>query len=242
MNCTQIEKLIPLYIGGDLKTQETSELCAHLAECAQCRNLAAEFEESRSWLIDFTSPPFDEGVFDELRRAAQIEIVQARFRPSVFGWLESILSPRIAAAASISVLVLLAAVGTYIYRRQAIDQPKVAIGGDDKVAPIPSPRSGRQNITPGGVKQNLGNVAAVKPSLRIGRQKKALRQNESAPKQETIAINAGLPAQSIIFDESKESPEMTRIEFQTTDPNIKIIWLTPKDSNSSASQSDSIHK
>lgn len=27
--------------------------------------------------------------------------------------------------------------------------------------------------------------------------------------------------------------EMTRIEFQTADPNIRIIWLTPKDSNSS---------
>jgi hypothetical protein len=30
--------------------------------------------------------------------------------------------------------------------------------------------------------------------------------------------------------------EMTRIEFQTADPNIRIIWLTPKDPDSSSTK------
>jgi hypothetical protein len=32
-------------------------------------------------------------------------------------------------------------------------------------------------------------------------------------------------------------PEMLRIEIQTADPNIRIIWLAPKDQHSSSTKS-----
>jgi hypothetical protein len=35
------------------------------------------------------------------------------------------------------------------------------------------------------------------------------------------------------MDDAIFNREMTRIEFQTADPNIRIIWLAPKDSDSS---------
>jgi hypothetical protein len=41
-----------------------------------------------------------------------------------------------------------------------------------------------------------------------------------APQAETAAPNA---------EQSKPEPEMLRLEFQTADPNIRIIWLTPKE-------------
>jgi len=38
----------------------------------------------------------------------------------------------------------------------------------------------------------------------------------------------------LVMDDAIFNREMTRIEFQTADPNIRIIWLAPKESDSSS--------
>jgi hypothetical protein len=101
------------------------------------------------------------------------------------------------------------------------------------------PRMGRQHKAWGGVsasERNPGNDARRQSSparaTDIDNQIAAASGNETtilprgdsftlppAPQAETAAPNA---------EPSKPEPEMLRMEFQTADPNIRIIWLTPK--------------
>ncbi|HKS27531.1 MAG TPA: zf-HC2 domain-containing protein, partial [Pyrinomonadaceae bacterium] len=67
MNCTKIEKLIPLYVGGDLSGRESAGVVAHLSSCGHCLTLLEEFEASRERLQGFAVPEFGAEFYDELR-------------------------------------------------------------------------------------------------------------------------------------------------------------------------------
>lgn len=45
MNCDRCKDLLPLKATGDLDEKELDELEGHLAECSECRNEAAEFDQ-----------------------------------------------------------------------------------------------------------------------------------------------------------------------------------------------------
>ena len=67
----------------------------------------------------------------------------------------------------------------------------------------------------------------IQPPRNVWRQRvRAVPKLETAPEVMAMAEPANVPepppAANVV------EPEMLRIEMQTADPNIRIIWLTPK--------------
>jgi hypothetical protein len=224
MNCTQIKRLIPLYVGGDLNAQQIAGLRKHIETCERCRDLVAQFEESRSWLRDLTAPQFDEAVFENLRAAVREEIAQVESRPSLFDLLIPVWNLRSVIAASLALALLTAGLLLYTNRPKSPDKPLMTS------SPASVERQNHEEIA------NTGSPSQI-------RRKKFIATNRSRRKTETnlpvIALNNHfggseftLPAHSDIATKQVEDEdlnrEMLRIEIQTADPNIRIIWIAPK--------------
>jgi hypothetical protein len=243
MNCTHIKRLIPLYVGGDLNTQQVAGVRQHIEMCERCRDLVAQFEESQSWLRDLAAPQFDEMVFENLRDAVREEIARVESRPSLFDLLMPIRNLRSVIAASLALALLTAGLMLYTSRSKS---PDVPLTTNERPVRVPK----------GVTKQNPGNVIDKDSSGQSRRHKLAASHRAHripAPrvdntKDETnlpilgaIALNnhlidrhsnieeITLPSQSDIEMNRSADREMLRIEIQTADPNIRIIWFVPKD-------------
>jgi putative zinc finger protein len=230
MLCAHAEKLIPLFAGDDLPAREADALRLHMESCANCRRLAAEFEESREWLREFPAPQFDEAALDGmrvsvLRDIGRIENRSRRFQWIALGWQGWNL--RFAIAASLALLLFGALFSLAINRRQSPRDPESNQAG---LSPDKTPADGASNEK---------QIAVDKPVRRkFGRKLSKPRPKES-PQTETgkiepdpIIQNMGAvePADQSISDYPAPDPnqDMLRIEIQTADPNIRIIWFAPK--------------
>jgi hypothetical protein len=240
MKCTQAEKLIPLFAGDDLPAREANVLRQHLESCADCRRLASEFEESRDWLINLAAPQFDEAMLDGLRDGVLREISRVekrrRWFDQWFGWIVPNWNPRFAFAVSLAALLLIAAFGLLIYRRQPPHGPK-----QDR-ADVRKDAGDQVGSHPGGTQDEPDpQIVKGNPEQRRIKRKATRRGFAESPQPEAQTAEPDFVAQDIEPpDPAKPDPikidlaanrEMTRIEFQTADPNIRIIWLTPKDSS-----------
>ena len=212
MNCTHVEKQIPLYVGGDLNAQQAAAVRQHLENCERCSGLLTEFEESQSWLRDLKHPKFENVVFDNLRTAVRDEIArQCGMRNAECGTVWSL---RYAIAASSLLAVL--AVGYLFYNnsQKSLEEPLIV--------------SRREILETRSVEStNAGKVQKIR------RKKLKTAHRSTLPKDlpvlGVIALNnyllQDIPSRSEVT--SKREPEMLRIEIQTADPNIRIIWFVP---------------
>src|SRR5262249_15654993 len=123
MKCTHAEKLIPLFSGDDLPAHQTGALRRHLESCTNCRRIAAEYEESEDWLRGFASPDLDEATLEGVRDAVIGEINRIENRKGLLEWILPGRNPRFAFAASLALLLLIAALGLLAYRRQPPHDP-----------------------------------------------------------------------------------------------------------------------
>jgi Putative zinc-finger len=246
MNCTHVKRLIPLYVGGDLNTQQVAGVRKHIETCERCRGLVAEFEESQGWLHDFTAPQFDEAVFENLRDAIREEIARVESRPSLFDLLTPIWNLRSAIAASLALALLTAGLLLYTDRSKSPDKPLTT-----NKAPISGPASGEQ--------QNHEETVNTGPASQIRRQRSTATHRSrrgSTLSRDNTKVVANLPVLRVIAlnnrfierhldigettfpshsdtatndDATQDADrEMLRIEIQTADPNIRIIWIAPK--------------
>ena len=240
MQCTHAEKLIPLFAGDDLPAREANALRHHLESCANCRRLADEFEDSRKWLRGFAEPQFDDAMLDELRDSVLGEIGRVENR-SRLQWIVPGLNLRFAFVTSLALLLLGAWFGLVINRRQPThnrnsDRAEVRQGGGKQAelpyGKAPDDRASNDKQTAHGKPNRRGSTRkSIKPGL-----------NES-PLTEERMVEPGLIAQNMDTVESATDPsfspdpantdpdankDMLRIEIQTADPNIRIIWFAPK--------------
>ncbi|MCI0660277.1 MAG: hypothetical protein L0220_04315, partial [Acidobacteria bacterium] len=212
----------------------------HLESCANCRRIAEEFEESRDWLRGFPAPEFDEAKLDGMRDSVLLEIGRVERRPRRLEWIVPIWGPRFAFAASLALLLLIALFGLVISRRQLShdlksEQAEVKHGSGDQVGFPPTKKRGEQ------ANKDLYN-ANRKPDLRRSRSKPIRPLLNKLP-QEARNVGPDLSAQNIdaakpfTGQSARREPantdlaanrDMLRIEIQTADPNIRIIWFATK--------------
>src|SRR5262249_2969676 len=128
MRCTHAEKLIPLFAGGDLPAREADALRHHLESCANCRQMAAEFEESRDWLRGLAAPQFYEAMLDGQRDSVLREIGRIENRPRWLQWVVPGWNLRFASA--LAMLLLIAFLAAYAYRGR---RPRITPDKDDVV-------------------------------------------------------------------------------------------------------------
>jgi hypothetical protein len=230
MNCTHIEKLLPLYVEGDLKAERAEAVRLHLDACCECRGLAAEYRESQSWLRSASAPDFDHAFFDDLRDAVRREIEQGSSPHWLFQAIRWRWSWKPVLAASLAMLFI--GLGLAVYwpgNRENGDSkpgPKIANGK----APDAT-KAGKDNERPGPGEQPEGGKQSEKvkqlrrklPVAPVMSQEPPLRQAHAArPKSPVNEIESATPTGNAA------SPETLRIEIQTADPNIRIIWFASK--------------
>lgn len=241
MLCTHAEKLIPLFAGDDLPAREANALRRHLESCANCRRLAAEFEESRDWLRGLAAQQFDEAMLEGMRDSVLRDIGRIENREQWLQWIVPGLNLRF--ASSMAVLLLIVFVAAYAYRG---GRPRTAPGKDDVVKANPA---GDQKDSIEGARRN-GEGFKVNPlpvpaqSLPVKRMPRINGPPGVKPVQlpDLAIANAPIvppetilgpvfeppPGADMAVDDAIFNREMTRIEFQTADPNIRIIWFAPK--------------
>lgn len=251
MRCEHFEKLIPLYIGGDLEPLEADSVRQHLNTCAHCRQLNAEFQASQAWLTGFAVPKFDEASFANMRASVFREIERQEKRGSWTNWINWLLpkwSPRLMLASAAVALAVTTGLVSVVYRQQTVPvksggeviadagQVITATGRErtdslqqegNRVATAPrsAPRPKHSRVTstplPPEAFNNGGFSNVLEPP--VIPEESAEQVGTTAPAEPLTATAAQEPAEK----------EMLRIEFQTADPNIRIIWLTPKLDSSS---------
>lgn len=242
MNCRKAEQLIPLYVESDLDFAEMQFVAEHLQNCANCCELAAEFQASQNLLRTATAPEFDDALFADMRCSVQQVLDAQGSRFSFAEFLARFNGWKFALATATALILLASAV---VIKMQSASENKIrivknesAVIENENVERKKTDEKGPAPITIKNIIRSRKNFGVVKTERDIPKQPSP----EKAPVVPEIAKNEipdarlipSIGDQSAIADSNTEKksaePEMLRMEIQTADPNIKIIWLTPKDS------------
>src|SRR5262245_9070082 len=157
MNCTQIEKLIPLYIGGDLPAEDETTVRHHLVSCEQCAGIAGEFKESRDWLRGFTPPPFDQPILDEMRDQVMTKIARVQTPESLLDLLLPTWKIRIVLAGSTALVLFIAGLLVFLNSQRLMEQHPLSSKG-----PAPDPEA-KQKLHPSFITKTETNPQTRQP-------------------------------------------------------------------------------
>jgi len=205
VNCGRIEELLPLYVGADLPEAEMTAVADHLAGCNRCSGLAADLNESASWFRGAETPVFDDSEMHRLRSAVNRRIDDEIAAPGLPGLMDRIIAllgwrPALVATAG---AIFLLAVLLYSFRSGSEPRPAVTpdIVRKAEIRDVDeSPKPDRPQAEP---------VRRKRPRKRAANR----RTNLVARTWPKTDLSASRPTEPL------------RIEMQTADPNIRIIWL-----------------
>jgi Putative zinc-finger len=231
-----MEELIPLYVEGDLGERGASGVRAHLQTCAACRALVAEYEASQAWLRAAAPPDFDDAFVDTMRAGLMRELAASETAPPFAERLRDWLLPRRLALATAALLVIFITVTLFIYRSRS----QVSLQGEQAVEHPPAPpvlnhvdKSEPASVNARPVNQSKRRTPR-RAALLIAKHSRRDNKRAAPPQDHLIAKHPldALPAMPMDgSDAATASAEMLRIEIQTADPNIRIIWFAPKQTN-----------
>ena len=240
MNCKQVEKFLPLWAGGDLESTRERSLREHLASCKACAAAASEYHETRQWLQNFAAPAFSDDVYAEMRqnvwRRIEIEASGPSVSQVIAGWFQ----PRWVWAPAAVLLIAIAVFGAYLMTSRGTSRRQ----NSNPPATNSNPRNLQANS--GSASENV----AVPPSTSSEGGKRRRQANiprlvhesdrRRAPdRPKTLAMNAPDAAAqrepgsqfngAITPDRLNDPKETLRMEIQTQNPNIRIIWFSPRE-------------
>ncbi len=237
MNCRRVEKLIPLYVEGDLASGITDRVTSHLDWCGRCNWLADEYKESQSWLRACEPPEFDEAALNGLKAGVLRRIEETSARPSPLASLMRQWSRRQVFALSAAMLIIFGVVVFYIYQARLSVKPQ---GVEARTPEQESPPSNEARQTPDtepatgaslSKPQHAKNQAGIKaragaPAITEQTFEPPIVSQMNPSKEP--GTGSAEPAHTLPGI-SGDPPKMLRIEIQTSDPNIRIIWFAPKE-------------
>jgi anti-sigma factor RsiW len=212
VNCTRIAQWLPLYASADLPAPQQAQVRAHLAQCESCSVAVAEFAAARAWLQCEAVPEFDEAFFAELRYAVRQELAAQPVRSTWLRWRW--LKPGAVAAA----LLLLTIFSLRLFQTKGV--PRTDIVNSPALPQLPDAVRKLMPLTHvfAQTQKSRGPLRKQGNALRI-------KQEEKTAVVAATAAQLTKPA-SPNGAETIAEPLMSRIEIQTADPNIRIIWLT----------------
>jgi putative zinc finger protein len=238
MNCRRCEHLMPLYVEGDLKSGLADQVSEHLDWCGKCNWLFDEYKESQSWLRSPSAPEFGDAELSALKAGILKRVAETTTRPSLFANLMQHWDRRQVFALSTAALIIAGVVLLYVF------QTRVKI-----VVPIPQQGESRPNEGPkqpgesaladdteraSGPGVNKRHRQPKRRYIKAGRSEPALARRVVEPNG-SEARSAAETTRVPTVDSSARfagAPAVLRIEIQTSDPNIRIIWFAPKETDS----------
>ena len=239
MNCRHVQELLPLFVGQDLEENQARSVNAHVKTCDACAALFGEYQLSRELTQQFTVPQFTESVYDGIRQSVLRELDRAT--PAA-PWHESITAvfrPRMGWAVATALLIVFSVSAVYFIARRRSDSQSIA-----------SDQEGKQVVTaaqPGTPPAETGTIKKTNrlPHIptREGYRTIYSRRNSapgiSAPtavtRKLTTTTDGGEP--NVVPSRASSAEKTLRVEMQTSDPNIRIIWFAPQQNKSTSSSS-----
>lgn len=218
MNCSKCERLLWLYVEGDLAEPRRRLVEVHLASCTDCERLLQRACASQAWLKDAARSEPD-AEFDYIRRAVLAEIRSSRprrdFLPGPRQWNRSAWNS-IAAVAAVAALIIAVTLSVILSGPQRRISRKVA-GTTRK----DSPQMAKPGIKDRPSEKELkhGTFAKTRPNSVARRRIRSLIAKAPHPQHVIHSVPAELADTAL----TENSP--IRVEIQTSDPNVRIIWF-----------------
>jgi hypothetical protein len=233
LKCKSIARNIPLYVAGDLAGKSEREVAVHLGACEDCRRLSEEFSESSSLLMRACSAPeFGPEVYTSIRSAVLADIGSRRSRPALFRhrWFYATAFAAVLITSGLTLQYFSSA------RRQAATGVALA-------PPVTNQPRSHQAKGTSAQPHERSPLLPVPVSRAIAR----VRRSAASDTAQTVSINRAQAAPAIALPANSRpvtpgsaadgsalptsargwSPQIARIEIQTANPNIRIIWLAP---------------
>lgn len=234
MNCKQVQKLLPLSVGRDLDERREQMVEAHLQSCLECVDKAKEFRETREVLRDYESPAISQEVYADIRRRVIREIEAESTRPAPPQFVASLFRPRLTwALASGLIIVSMLAIFFTATRRNVEPIP-----GDKHRATVypmvkhePDQRSAGEKQTLLTTHEPHANDSRLIKVPRFQPRKSRDLITDRDTKVAGVSPQTNLAEPSIFpTRDSAASEKPVRLEIQTSDPNIRIIWFSQPNS------------
>jgi hypothetical protein len=203
--------------------------------------LEEELAASQARLHNFAVPEFGAEFYEQIRGAVLKEISDnPAARPSLFETLRAGFQWRTATAFALALLIVAGAFSFALYR--SLQQSDASLLVIDKSMGDLSPLYGVEAARTGYDSQNLsarqaGFTATTAARNNLGRRPvrgaQATAQPESSNAQSTDNATSTAEARQTTQAASENAATapvqaVARMEIQTSDPNIRIIWLAPK--------------
>jgi len=236
MNCTQIEKLLPLYAGHDVSGRREQLLAAHLQSCTACSSIAAEYRETRDLMPDFTPPFFSEETYAEIRKGVWEQIETESRMPTLFEGMAAWFQPRFIVTAAAALLITVSIVGVYFLTKGSAARPAIVVGVPLTALPYETnagekPGTGLSRLNEGiGEPRQADMKRPRKPDRKVvpdrGNSLVAYSPDAQVTTNESSSPITGADDLDI---GARDSSKSLRMEIQTKNPNIRIIWFAQRD-------------
>jgi hypothetical protein len=239
MNCKNVEELLPLFVGRDLEAERAGQLNAHIQSCIECGRSAREYVEANQLLKSFEPPQFGEATYAAVRGNVLREIERKSSAPGLFEFLRRPVPLQVRWAVSVAVMVVVCAFAYYFLAdrtRQPDYRPQLTANrGPGKKDPL------SEQVNTGTVA--VRTTSAKKPH-RPTSNLLAQASGHSTRAGGTPAVPVRTASYSLAEpkDASLNTPATSdktlRLEIQTSNPNIRIIWFShPPNTEGSPSES-----
>ncbi len=225
MTCARVETLLALRVEGELGLEKLRAVEMHLTECPACRAVAVSYEHSRSFLRSIEPAPFDEQDFAAIRRAVRERLDEEATRSTlvrrIIFFLEGKRGELTRAEEALGSghvrrvrIFLEGKRGSFMLAAACVLLAAIALR--------PSVENERPAIRPGApqalFRSKQTPVPALGPTLvaRSGDAKALFPSKQekfSGPRGPAVPIRPAIAS------------AVSRIELQTANPNVRIIWL-----------------
>ena len=239
MNCRHVQELLPLFVGQDLEENKARLVNAHVKTCDACAALFAEYQLSRELTQQFTVPQFSESVYDGLRQSVLREIDRAT--PAA-PWHESITAvfrPRSGWAVATALLLLFSVFAVYFIAQRDSDSQSIASDhGVKQVVTAAQPKTPPVETGPSKNVDRPPHITIRKRYLTIHSRRNSVQgisAQTAVTRKLTIKPDGGEP--NLAPSRASSAEKTLRVEMQTANPNIRIIWFAPPQTKSTSSSS-----
>jgi hypothetical protein len=247
MNCKNIRELLPLFVGHDLDDKRKAHVTSHVETCHECGVAAEEYRASRQLLQHFAPPQFSEDVYDGIRQSVLREIGREAETPARFAVFVGFFRPQLRWAFATALLLAVAGVSYYFIAMRTSEQPLISKTGAEPnpgptavVKPTPSPgrapNGGPPQLT---IDQRrspnaINDAGSDRPHAERKKNPVAERRlvEAAAKSPEVASISSGSTRQNNKLTAPNANPASNaavekplRVEIQTRDQNIRIIWF-----------------
>ena len=253
MKCKHVQELLPLYVGRDLAENRARMITAHVQSCAECASAVDEYRETRQLLQQFAPPQFSAAAYAGIRQRVLSEIAGEATVPSWSRLLAGLFRPRLRWAIATALLLVFSAFAFYFIAYRSVNpsnnQEQVAGSGrmpdgtrrdgqsrsqGSVVSPVPSSKQSDGRNTGAGTtiagpvdrarrsQQRRSFGATVEPGTTMAVNTSAARSMTAEAASDSNNVATPDAASS---GDSARSGKTLRLEMQTKDPNIRIIWF-----------------